>query len=128
MLRRPLESARYLAIRYTERLEDAGALGSVGSKGDSFDNALAETVNGLYKAELIDRAGPWRSVEQVESETAAWVHWWNSQRLHGACVHVRLPEFAEDPVSQLSVGIRGQMQEHVSHPRLSCFRSAGSRT
>ena len=84
---------RYLAIRYTERLEDAGALGSVGSKGDSFDNALAETVNGLYKAELIDRAGPWRSVEQVESETAAWVHWWDSQRLHGACGDIPPAEY-----------------------------------
>ena len=84
---------RYLAIRYTERLEDAGALGSVGSKGDSFDNALAETVNGLYEAELIDRAGPWRSVEQVESETAAWVHWWNSQRLHGACGDIPPAEY-----------------------------------
>ena len=84
---------RYLAIRYTERLEDAGALGSVGSKGDSFDDALAETVNGLYEAELIDRAGPWRSVEQVESETAAWVHWWNSQRLHGACGDIPPAEY-----------------------------------
>ena len=77
--------SQYLAIRYTERLEDAGVVNSVGSKGDSYDNALAETVNGLYKAELIHRRGPWRSVEQVELETAAWVHWWNTQRLHSAC-------------------------------------------
>jgi putative transposase len=84
---------QYLAIRYTERLEAAGAVGSVGSKGDSFDNALAETVNGLYKAELINRQGPWRSVEQVESETAAWVHWWNSQRLHTACDYVPPAEY-----------------------------------
>ena len=84
---------QYLAIRYTERLEAAGAVGSVGSKGDSFDNALAETVNGLYKAELINRQGPWRSVEQVESETAAWVHWWNAQRLHGACGDIPPTEY-----------------------------------
>jgi putative transposase len=77
--------SQYLAIRYTERLEDAGAVNSVGSRGDSYDNALAETVNGLYKAELINRRGPWRSVEQVELETAAWVHWWNTGRLHSAC-------------------------------------------
>ena len=77
--------SQYLAIRYTERLEDAGAVNSVGSRGDSYDNALAETVNGLYKAELINRQGPWRSVEQVELETAAWVHWWNTDRLHSAC-------------------------------------------
>ena len=84
---------QYLAIRYTERLEAAGAVGSVGSKGDSYDNALAETVNGLYKAELIDRQGPWLSVEQVESETAAWVHWWNSQRLHTACAYLPPAEY-----------------------------------
>jgi putative transposase len=76
---------QYLAIRYTERLADAGVVNSVGSKGDSYDNALAETVNGLYKAELINRQGPRRSVEQVELETAAWVHWWNTERLHSAC-------------------------------------------
>ena len=84
---------QYLAIRYTERLEAAGAIGSVGSKGDSFDNALAETVNGLYKAELINRRGPWRSVEQVELETAAWVHWWNALRLHGACGDIPPAEY-----------------------------------
>jgi len=77
--------SQYLAIRYTERLEDAGVVNSVGSRGDSYDNALAETVNGLYKAELITRRGPWRSVEQVELETSEWVHWWNSGRLHSAC-------------------------------------------
>jgi putative transposase len=77
--------SQYLAIRYTERLEAAGAVGSVGSRGDSYDNALAETVNGLYKSELINRRGPWGSVEQVELATSAWVHWWNTQRLHGAC-------------------------------------------
>ena len=85
--------SQYLAIRYTERLDDAGVVNSVGSKGDSYDNALAETVNGLYKAELIGRRGPWRGVEQVELETAAWVHWWNSQRLHSACGDVPPAEF-----------------------------------
>jgi putative transposase len=75
---------QYLAIRYTERLADAGAVRSVGSRGDSYDNALAETVNGLYKTELIRRRGPWRSVEHVELATAEWVDWWNRRRLHGA--------------------------------------------
>ena len=84
---------QYLAIRYTERLADAGAVGSVGSRGDSYDNALAETVNGLYKAELIHRRGPWRSVDQVELATAAWVHFWNSRRLHSACGDVPPAEF-----------------------------------
>jgi putative transposase len=76
--------AQYLAIRYTQRLADQGAVASVGSKGDSYDNALAEAVNSLYKAELIGRRGPWRGAEQVELATLAWVGWWNQRRLHGA--------------------------------------------
>jgi putative transposase len=84
LLQRPLESIQYLAIRYTERLAEAGAVRSVGSRGDGYDNALAETVNGLYKTELIRRRGPWRNLEQVELATAEWVDWWNHRRLHGA--------------------------------------------
>jgi putative transposase len=84
---------QYLAIRYSERLAEAGAVASVGSRGDSYDNALAETVNGLYKAELIHRQGPWRTVEQVEVATARWVAWWNRERLHGACGDVPPAEF-----------------------------------
>jgi putative transposase len=84
---------QYLAIRYTERLAEAGAVGSVGSKGDSYDNALAEAVNGLYKAELIWRRGPWRTAEDVELATLAWVDWWNHRRLHGACGDVPPVEF-----------------------------------
>jgi len=76
---------QYVAIRYTERLADEGAVGSVGSKGDSYDNALAETVNGLYKTELIRQRGPWRTVEDVELATLGWVDWYNQRRLHGAC-------------------------------------------
>jgi len=74
---------QYLSVRYTERLAEAGAVRSVGSRGDSYDNALAESVNGLYKAEVIRRRA-WRSLEQVELATAAWVDWWNHRRLHGA--------------------------------------------
>lgn len=84
---------QYLSIRYTERLAEAEAVGSVGSKGDSYDNALAETVNGLYKAELIHRAGPWRSVEQVELATAEWVDFWNTRRLHEACGYLPPAEY-----------------------------------
>jgi putative transposase len=84
---------QYLSIRYTERLAEAEAVTSVGSKGDSFDNALAESVIGLYKAELIARAGPWRTVDQVELGTAAWVHFWNTDRLHSACGHVPPAEY-----------------------------------
>src|SRR5439155_5773075 len=84
---------QYVAIRYTERLADAGAVGSVGSRGDSYDNALAEAVNGLYKAEVIRKRGPWRSLEQVELETAEWVDWWNQRRLHGALGDIPPAEF-----------------------------------
>jgi putative transposase len=86
---------QYLAIRYTERLADEQAVTSVGSKGDSFDNALADTVNGLYKTELIYRRGPWKSMEQLELATSAWVNWWNEQRLHEACHYVPPAEFEE---------------------------------
>jgi len=72
---------QYLSIRYTERLAEAGIEASVGSVGDSYDNALAETINGLYKAELIHRKGPWRSVDAVELATLAWVDWFNNRRL-----------------------------------------------
>ena len=81
MLRRPLESTQYVSIRYTERLAAAGIEPSVGSVGDSFDNALAETINGLYKAEVIHRRGPWRSFEAVEFATLEWVDWFNHRRL-----------------------------------------------
>jgi putative transposase len=84
---------QYLAIRYTERLADEGAVTSVGSKGDSYDNALAETVNGLYKTELIRARGPWRTADQVELATAAWVAWWNEERLHSACGDIPPAEF-----------------------------------
>lgn len=71
-LRRPVESTQYVSIRYTERLAEAGVEPSVGSVGDSYDNALAETINGLYKAEVIHRRGPWRSFEAVEFATLEW--------------------------------------------------------
>jgi putative transposase len=79
---------QYLSVRYTQRLADQGAVASVGSKGDSYDNALAEAVNGLYKAELIGPRGPWRTATQVELATLAWVQWWNQRRLHGALDHI----------------------------------------
>ena len=73
--------SQYVSIRYSERLAEAGIEPSVGSVGDSYDNALAETINGLYKAELIHRRGPWRSFEAVEFATLSWVDWFNNRRL-----------------------------------------------
>ena len=73
--------SQYVSIRYTERLDEAGIKPSVGSKGDSYDNALAETINGLYKAELIHHRGPWKNRESLELATLQWVHWFNHERL-----------------------------------------------
>jgi len=83
---------QYVALRYTERLAAAGAAPSVGSRGDSYDNALAESVNSLYKAELIRRRS-WPTAADVELATAAWVGWWNGARLHEACGYVPPAEF-----------------------------------
>src|SRR6266498_4596424 len=88
VLHRPLEPGQYLSVRSTQRLADQGAVTSVGSRGDSYDNALAEAVNSLYKAELIGPRGPWRTATQVELATLAWVQWWNQRRLHGTLDHI----------------------------------------
>jgi putative transposase len=84
---------QYLSIRYTERLAEAGVEASVGSKGDSYDNALAEAVNALFKTELIYRRGPWRSREAVELATLEWVDWFNNRRLLEPLGYVPPAEF-----------------------------------
>ncbi len=71
-----------MSVAYTERLAEIGARPSIGSIGDSYDNSLAESVNGLYKSELIRRRSPWRHAEHVELETLGWVDWFNNRRLH----------------------------------------------
>ena len=81
VLQRPIEFTQYVSIRFSERLAEAGIEPSVGSVGDSYDNALAETINGLYEAEVIHRRGPWRSFEAVEFATLEWVDWFNHRRL-----------------------------------------------
>jgi putative transposase len=85
--------SQYLAIRYTERLAEAGAVTSVGSRGDSYDNALAETIIGLYKTELIRRRGPWKRLDEVEYATLEWVDWFNHRRLLEPIGHVPPAEF-----------------------------------
>lgn len=84
---------QYLAIRYTERLADAGAVCSVGSRGDSYDNALAESLIGLFKTEVVKKQGPWRTAEQLELATARWVDWYNKRRLHSSIGDVPPAEF-----------------------------------
>ena len=84
---------QYTSIRYTERLADAAVVRSVGSVGDSYDNALAETINGLYKTEVIRRRGPWRSIDDVEYATLVWVDWFNNRRLLEPLGYVPPAEF-----------------------------------
>ena len=76
--------SQYTAIRYNERLADAGALASIGTVGDSYDNAMAESVIGLYKTECVRHDGPFRSVDDLELATLSWAHWFNTNRLHSA--------------------------------------------
>ncbi len=93
MLRRPVESAQFTSIRYGERLAELGAVPSIGSIGDSYDNALTEATNSLYKSELIRQQGPWRGVDDVELATLGWVHWFNQERLHGTLNDIPPAEF-----------------------------------
>lgn len=88
--------SQYTSVAHTERLAEIGALASIGSIGDSYDNALAESVNGLYKTELIRRRGPWRHAEHVELETLAWVDWFNQRRLHSELGDIPPAEFEHD--------------------------------
>jgi putative transposase len=84
---------QYRAIRYTERLAEADAVASVGSRGDSYDNAMAEALNSLFKAELIRNRGPWRDISHLELAVAEWVDWYNHRRLHGELGHVPPAEY-----------------------------------
>ena len=86
---------QYASIRYAERIGEISAVRSVGRKGDSYDNAAAESLNSLYKKELIDREGPWRGVEDVTLATLEWVAWYNSDRLHSACGYMPPKEYEE---------------------------------
>ena len=97
--------SNYMAMVYTDRIAELGAIPSPGTGGDAYDNAMAEAINALYKAELIRARGPWRTVEQVELATLEWVWWWNNQRLHSE-LDYRTPveaenEYCADPESLL---------------------------
>jgi putative transposase len=88
--------SQYTSIRYANRLLDAGVLASIGSVGDSYDNALAESTIGLYKAECVRHEGPWRGVEDLELATLSWVHWFNHTRLHSSIGHVPPIEYEQE--------------------------------
>jgi putative transposase len=95
VLRPPVEPGQYVSLRYTERLAEAGAAPSVGSVGDAYDNALAESEIGLFKTELIRRRGPWRNLDDVEIATLEWVDWHNNRRLHTACADLTPAELED---------------------------------
>ncbi|MET8030277.1 integrase core domain-containing protein [Streptomyces avermitilis] len=82
-----------MSIRYGERLIEAGAMASVGSVADSYDNAMAEALNGSFKAEPIEHQGPWRDADQVERSVVQWVGWYNTERLHSALDYLPPEEF-----------------------------------
>jgi putative transposase len=90
--------SQFTSVRYGERLAELGAVPSIGSVGDAFDNALAEAINGSYKEELIrgPGQGPWKNVDDVELATLSWVHWWNTERLHEYLDYVPPAEFEEN--------------------------------
>ena len=85
--------SQYVSVAYTERLAEIHALPSIGSIGDSYDNAMAESVNGLYKTELIRRHGPWRHAEHVELATLTYIDWFNNHRLHSELGNIPPTEF-----------------------------------
>ena len=87
-MQRPLEPKQYLSIRYTERLAANGVVSSVGSRGDSYDNATAESIIGLYKTELVRDRGPWKGLDDLELATLEWIDWFNHRRLSHELGHI----------------------------------------
>ena len=87
--------SQYTSIKYSDRLAELGAAPSIGSVGDAYDNAMAESMMGAYKTELIKREGPWRNVDHVELEALTYVNWFNNRRLHGELGYVPPSEFEE---------------------------------
>jgi putative transposase len=106
--------SQYTSIRYTGRLDDAGAIASIGSVGDSYDNAMAESVIGLYKRECVRHDGPFRTVDELELATLSWVDWWNQDRLHGELGHVPPIEFETDHYRRINT----QEQPLLGEPSL----------
>ncbi len=97
------KGVQYLAVRYTQRLAEAGAVASVGSTGDSYDNALAEAFNSLFKAELVRNKGPWKSIDDLEIAVAEYIDWFNHRRLHGEIGLVPPVEFEDQHYRQNKV-------------------------
>ncbi|GAA3560989.1 hypothetical protein GCM10022222_50970 [Amycolatopsis ultiminotia] len=93
LVHRSDRGVQYRAIRYTQRLAEAEAVASVGSRGDSYDNAMAEAFNSLYNAELVRNSGPWRGLDDLEIATVEYIDWYNNRRLHSELAHVPPAEY-----------------------------------
>ena len=107
--------AQYTAIRYAERLADVGAIASIGSVGDSYDNALAETVVGLYKTECVKIDGPFRTADELELATLSWVHWFNENRLHSSINYLTPIEKENEYYRQNKPQSQPALGEHALH-------------
>jgi len=107
----PVEPGQYTSLALGERLGESGIRASVGAVGSSYDNALAETINGLYKTELIKKQGPWRGVDHVEIATAEWVDWFNHRRLYEYCGDIPPAEMEAAHYAQ----IRAQQPAELSN-------------
>jgi hypothetical protein len=110
------KGVQYLAVKYTQRLAEAGAVASVGSTSDSYDSALAEAFNSLFKAELVRNLGPWKNIDDLEIAVAEYIDWFNHRRLHGQIGLVRPVEFEQGP---LPAQPRGDYRRRVSSESLS---------
>ena len=107
--------SQYVSIRYSERLTDAGAIASIGTVGDSYDNAQAESLIGLYKLECVRPEGPWKSVDDLELATLNWVHWFNEHRLHSAIGYVPPAEYEQTYYRQINPSQQQLSGELASH-------------
>lgn len=107
--------SQYVSIRYSERLADAGAVASIGTVGDSYDNAQAESLIGLYKLECVRHEGPWRGVDDLELATLNWVHWFNTHRLHTAIGYVPPIEYEQAYYRQINTREQPLSGELTSH-------------
>jgi len=106
---------QYVSIRYCDRLSQAGAVASIGTVGDSYDNAQAESLIGLYKLECVRHEGPWRGVDDLELGTLNWVHWFNQHRLHSALGHMPPVEFEDANYRQINPRPQPQPGELARH-------------